>query len=230
MSKIVASEVSAWNGFSFQWILTSEGRKAVRASEVVAALGKNQKETSRLVLQHVFPDYRFQSSLGEAVRPSWYLYEHGAVQLATSVKSPESEPFQRYLFDVVVKLFAEGGIILPTASQHQLDNLQAEIDRLKSESFREAVSEIKRQVIRNTSLQDAAEFALRRNEFGMMDELCTQRLKDTIEIQQYERQIEALETFLMCEYDLPSGEVERIKDGERTANIDKMFRRATRKR
>ncbi|WP_293134714.1 hypothetical protein [Microcoleus sp. bin38.metabat.b11b12b14.051] len=119
-SNIVATETRLFGEQELTWVLTESGRKAVRAAELIKALGKQEKDTSRLVQMNVFPDFRFQSSFGEAKRPSWYLYEQGAVQLATKLDTPECELFQRWVFDVVVKLFASGGIIMPTATSEQL--------------------------------------------------------------------------------------------------------------
>lgn len=122
-----------WGGHSFQWVLTADGRKAVRASEVVQALGKPEKDTARLVMQNVFPDFRFQSSFGQASRPAWYLYEHGAIQLATLTKTPEAEAFQRWVFDVVVKIFASGYYLSASVTSEQIAELEKEVSGLKAQ-------------------------------------------------------------------------------------------------
>lgn len=133
--EILNSTLVEYGGLKFQWVLTPQGRKAVRAAEVIKALGKEEKHTSRLVNQYVFPDYRFTSSFGNAGRPAIYLYEHGAVQLATRIDSPEAEPFQRWIFETVVKLFAEGGIILSTATQQQLETFKQKIAELEQQNL-----------------------------------------------------------------------------------------------
>jgi prophage antirepressor-like protein len=120
-----------YGGVEIEWILTPMGRKAAKAQDVVKALGKSPSDTSRLVNQHVFADYRFQASFGAAGRPSNYLYEQGVVQLATRIDSLEAEPFQRWVFETVVKIFASGGYISPTATSAQLDGLMEEIRDLK---------------------------------------------------------------------------------------------------
>jgi prophage antirepressor-like protein len=118
-------------GIKIEWVLTPEGRKAAKAADVVTALGKDPKDTSRLVNLNVFPDYRFQSSFGNSGRPSNYLYEQGVVQLATKIDSLEAEPFQRWVFETVVKIFTSGGYINPDATSTQLTGLMVECDRLK---------------------------------------------------------------------------------------------------
>jgi prophage antirepressor-like protein len=132
-TNIIAVEQTLFGNTQLTWVMTDNGRKAVRASDLVKALGKTEKDTARLLQMNVFPDYRFQSSFGEAKRPAWYLYEHGAVQLATKLDSPECEPFQRWVFETVVKLFTSGGYIMPTATSEQLKALQSEITRLQVE-------------------------------------------------------------------------------------------------
>lgn len=131
--EILGSELAEFGGVSIEWVLTPLGRKAAKASDVVRALGRDEAHASRLVNQYVFADYRFKSSFGESGRPAIYLYEHGVIQLATRIDSIEAEPFQRWVFDTVVKLFASSGYTLPTNASAPLKALMAADRKQKAE-------------------------------------------------------------------------------------------------
>jgi len=91
---------------SLNWRLTADGERVVKASEVCEFLGQDEKSASRKAKQ-VFPEYSFQSSFGEAVKPSWYLTEAGVSQLYFFSETESAILLQKFVFDSLPKLLLD---------------------------------------------------------------------------------------------------------------------------
>ena len=91
---------------SLNWRLTADGKRVVKASEVCEFLGQDEKSASRKAKQ-VFPEYSFQSSFGEAVKPSWYLTEAGVSQLYFFSETESAILLQKFVFDSLPKLLLD---------------------------------------------------------------------------------------------------------------------------
>lgn len=83
--------------------------------------------------RNVFSEYRFKIAVGVG-QPAWYLSEPGIYQLLFSSKHPKAVEFQRWVFeDVLPKLRASGGYVMPAATSEQLAELiKLANDRIKA--------------------------------------------------------------------------------------------------
>lgn len=89
------------------------------------------KNVSRTVLQHTDEDERYQDTFNG--RSVWYVSEAGCYGLAMAAKSDTAKVFKRWLkHEVLPKLRAEGGYVMPDASPQQLAALQAQIAGLQA--------------------------------------------------------------------------------------------------
>jgi anti-repressor protein len=75
-------------------------------------------------------DEKFQEIVNGRV--VWFVSEAGCYGLAMAAKTEKAKQFKRWLkHDVLPKLRASGGYIMPTATSEQLEALQAEIITLQ---------------------------------------------------------------------------------------------------
>lgn len=84
---------------------------------------------SQVIQRHVDEDWRkkFPAVRG---KESWYVMEPGFYQLLHVSKHPAAKRFQRWVYsEVLPKLRAEGGYIMPIATQQQIEKLQAELGK-----------------------------------------------------------------------------------------------------
>ena len=109
-------EIHYFQGYPLEWRLTSDDRKVIKASDVCIAIGW-KPEIAAKKMDLIFPDYKFQSSFGQAVRPSWYLYEPGFFQLCFEVKTDQTIKLQRFVFELLPKLFRGEAAIVSTPQQ-----------------------------------------------------------------------------------------------------------------
>jgi len=114
---------------SLNWRLTVDGERVVKASEVCEFLGQDEKSASRKAKQ-VFPEYSFQSSFGEPVRPSWYLTEAGVLQLYFFSGSESAILLQKFVFDSIPKLLLD--VQLHQANKPYRDGMERYINQEQS--------------------------------------------------------------------------------------------------
>lgn len=91
---------------------------------------------SQTIQRHVDDDWRkkFPAKHG---KDSWYVLEPGLYQLLHASNHPAAKRFQRWVYsEVLPKLRAKGGYIMPTASSEQLEALQKEVATLQSDNTR----------------------------------------------------------------------------------------------
>lgn len=89
---------------------------------------------SQMIQRHVDEDWRKKFPVTHG-KEAWFVTEPGFYQLLHSSKHPAAKRFQRWVYSQVLpKLRAEGGYIMPTATQQQtqalMDQLQARLSVL----------------------------------------------------------------------------------------------------
>lgn len=87
------------------------------------------KNPSVAIQRNVDEEWRFKApiELGKG-SDSWMIREPGLYQLAMIAKTPLAKRFQKWVYsEILPKLRAEGGYIMPTASSEQLQALQSQI-------------------------------------------------------------------------------------------------------
>jgi prophage antirepressor-like protein len=90
------------------------------------------ENTSRSLMLHTDEDERFQEIFEG--RTVWFISEAGCYGLALASKSEKAKKFKRWLkHDVLPKLRASGYYIASNATSEQLESMQKELNRYKSE-------------------------------------------------------------------------------------------------
>lgn len=83
------------------------------------------------IQRHVDEDWRKKYPFRG--REAWYIAEPGLYQLIHASKNPAAKRFQRWVYsEVLPKLRAEGGYIMPSATAQQLKSLQNQIVNQRS--------------------------------------------------------------------------------------------------
>jgi prophage antirepressor-like protein len=113
--------------------IDEQGREFYRAIDVCYAL--KHSNPSQALTRLVDEDYIFQIDDGtNRAGKVNYLSEPGLYQLIFASKSAGAKEFQRWVYsEVLPKLRASGGYIMPTATSEQLEALQAEIAALQKD-------------------------------------------------------------------------------------------------
>jgi len=89
------------------------------------------KNPSVTIQRYVDEDWRFKApvELGKGSN-SWMIKEPGLYQLAMMAKTPQAKEFQKWVYsDLLPKLRASGGYIMPTATSEQLSGLIKEANQ-----------------------------------------------------------------------------------------------------
>jgi prophage antirepressor-like protein len=119
----------------FSLTLESEPEKTrhwFRATEICELLF-SRNNAHKYVTIHC-KDWQYREFQVGSGRPALYICESGVYRLILRSKAPVALEFQDWLTeDVLPKLRASGGYIMPTATSAQLEVLQAEIEALKAE-------------------------------------------------------------------------------------------------
>lgn len=104
-----------------------------RATDLCAVLF-DQKNAFRYVNQHC-KDWQYREFQVGKGRPALYVCESGVYRLILRSKASIAIEFQDWLTeDILPKLRAEGGYIMPYATQRQLEALQSEISTLEAQN------------------------------------------------------------------------------------------------
>ncbi|NJM21215.1 MAG: hypothetical protein HC907_22115 [Richelia sp. SM1_7_0] len=91
----------------------------------------NLKNPTQVLNRTVDDDWREKFPVTHG-KDAWFVKEPGLYQLAFASKNPSAKKFQRWVFEEVLpKLRASGGYIMPTATSEQLEVLQNEISLLQ---------------------------------------------------------------------------------------------------
>lgn len=140
-SAIVSFDSDLYGTFN---VWTDEkGREYFRALDACAAL--KFSNVSQSLKRYVDPDYIIKIDDGShRAGGTNYLSEPGLYQLIFASKTDWAKQFQRWVFEEVLpKLRASGGYIMPTATSEQIEALVSERDAaLKEAEFHRALSVI----------------------------------------------------------------------------------------
>jgi prophage antirepressor-like protein len=110
-----------------------EGKHYANGFDCAKSLGFSNP--SRDIQNNVWKEYRFKFNGDQSVgQPGWWLNEYGVHQLLFASQHPKAVEFQRWVFEEVLpKLRASGGYIMPTATSAQLEALHETITQLQGQ-------------------------------------------------------------------------------------------------
>jgi prophage antirepressor-like protein len=129
MSKL---QIFSFAGQDLEWFTDSDNNPACQAQQLGLILGFTPSYIPKIV-DRIYPKFKFQDSMGKSGRPAWYLREPGIYQMIFESKSDVAQKFQLWVFEEVLpKLRADGGYIMPTATSEELQGLRSQIDRYES--------------------------------------------------------------------------------------------------
>jgi prophage antirepressor-like protein len=112
------------------------GEPVVSAASLIRALKGNANNAAAIARANVRSKWIVEIPTLKGGKPIVCLFEPGAYQLAGNpmFQTELAEEFQDWLFeDVLPKLRASGGYIMPNATSEQLEALQAEISTIQQE-------------------------------------------------------------------------------------------------
>jgi prophage antirepressor-like protein len=111
----------------------STGKEYVNMMDLakILLLPKNTND----VLNRVWAEYRFKLAVGVG-QPGWWVNEYGVHQMIFSSQHPQAVEIQKWVFeDVLPKLRARGGYLMPSATSEQIEALKAEHQALQKENL-----------------------------------------------------------------------------------------------
>lgn len=89
---------------------------------------------SQAVQRHVDDDWRKKFPVVHG-KDAWFVMEPGFYQLLHASKHPAAKRFQRWVYsEVLPKLRASGGYVMPNATSKQLEALQSEVQSLQEQN------------------------------------------------------------------------------------------------
>jgi len=114
-----------FQGNQLRTIVDHKNIEWFHASDVCAVL--KFSNVSKTISDYIKPEWKKEYSDGvRGGKPAWYISEPGLFKLIFKSKTPQAEAFQDWVFEEVLpKLHASGGYIMPTASSEQLEALEA---------------------------------------------------------------------------------------------------------
>jgi prophage antirepressor-like protein len=124
-------ELFDFEGYPLDWGKDDQGNPICEARQLGAILGFSPSYVPEVV-SRIYPKFKFQSSMGKPGRPSWYLREPGIYQMIFESKSDLAQRFQCWVFEEVLpKLRADGGYIMPTATSEQIEGLEQKLQSMQ---------------------------------------------------------------------------------------------------
>jgi prophage antirepressor-like protein len=137
-----------FEGHQIDWGKDDQGNPICEARQLGKILGFSASYVPEVV-SRIYPQFKFQSAMGKPGRPSWYLREPGIYQMIFESKSDIAQRFQCWVFEEVLpKLRADGGYIMPNATSEQIRALTGKVEyleqRTRHRTFRSLCKEVSR--------------------------------------------------------------------------------------
>ena len=115
-----AIKIFEFEGKTLEWSQDEQGSPICEARKLGDILGFSSSYVPEIV-SRIYPQFKFQSSMGKPGRPSWWLREPGVYQMIFESKSDVAMRFQCWVFEEVLpKLRADGYVTLESITTHQL--------------------------------------------------------------------------------------------------------------
>jgi prophage antirepressor-like protein len=128
-----AAQLFCFEGTELEWFIDPEGNPACKAQELGELLGFSPTYVPTLI-EKVYPNFRFQSSMGRVGRPFWYLREPGIYQFIFMSKAEIALRFQLWVWEVVLPSIRKtDGYMQPTASPENLQYWQAQTTEMSAQ-------------------------------------------------------------------------------------------------